>query len=71
MPGNTGYSDDAVVTGRVAAEIAGVHHNTLYRWIRRGVVPATRTPGGELRIRVGDVRPEKLNQPVEPQSIPA
>lgn len=66
MSGNTGYDDDALVTGRVAAEIAGVHHNTLYRWIRRGILPARRTPGGKLRVKVGDLHPDKLYRRVEP-----
>ncbi|ALE77711.1 hypothetical protein WY02_03775 [Pseudonocardia sp. AL041005-10] len=71
MPTNQGYSDDDLVSGVVAAQIAGVHHNTLYRWIRAGVVPAVRTPAGQFRVRVSDLSPDKLNRPVEPASVPA
>jgi hypothetical protein len=66
MGSHHGYPDDALVTGRVAAGIVGVHPNTLYRWIRRGVVPSRRSPGGALLLRVGDLAPDKLNRPATP-----
>ena len=59
--------DDDLVSGQVAARIAGVHPNTLYRWVRDNLVPHYRTPGGRLQIKAGDVRPEKIIQLVEPR----
>lgn len=38
----------------LAAEI-GVHEATLRGWIRRGILPAWRTPGGRLLIARRDV----------------
>ncbi|MCB9441128.1 MAG: helix-turn-helix domain-containing protein [Mycolicibacterium sp.] len=40
---------------RVAAERAGVSVRTLRRWIATGKLPARRTGGGYLRIRIDDI----------------
>lgn len=55
-PSNEAYRDDDLVSGRVAAKIAGVHPNTLYRWVHSGAIPQYRTPGGKLQVKVADVR---------------
>jgi excisionase family DNA binding protein len=43
---------------RQAADRAGVSTKTVKRWIRRGLLPATRLPSskgkGHLRVRLGD-----------------
>jgi excisionase family DNA binding protein len=33
-----------------------LHPKTVYTWIREGRLPAVRTPGDQLRLRVADVR---------------
>lgn len=38
-----------------AAEIVGVHEDTLKRWAAAGKVPAFRTPGGWWRFRRSDL----------------
>lgn len=38
-----------------AAELAGVHEDTIKRWARRGLIPAIKTPGGWWRFRRDDV----------------
>jgi excisionase family DNA binding protein len=37
-----------------AAKLLGVHYQTVYRWVRSGVLPATRLAGG-YRVRVADI----------------
>lgn len=38
-----------------AAELAGVHEDTIKRWARLGKIPAIKTPGGWWRFRRSDV----------------
>lgn len=38
-----------------AAELAGVHEDTLKRWARQGRIPAIKTPGGWWRFNRDDV----------------
>lgn len=42
-----------------AAEIADVHRDTVYRWIKKGTrfgkLPARQLPGGQWRIRLEDL----------------
>jgi excisionase family DNA binding protein len=40
-----------------------VHIDTIYRDIRKGALPASRLPGGQLRIRWADAK--KYGRPVE------
>lgn len=56
MASSKSYDDDAYVSVGVAAEIAGVHPNTLRRWQNSGSIPLYRTPGNLRRFRVGDLR---------------
>ena len=49
------HSEIRVATGK-ACEILGVHPNTLRRWVKLGIIPATITPGGERRFLIADLR---------------
>lgn len=40
---------------RVAADLLGRHERTVRRWVTSGALPATRTPGGTISIRVADL----------------
>jgi excisionase family DNA binding protein len=44
-----------LVTVAEAAVRLGFTSETLLRWIRRGKLPAIKTPGGHLRIREDDL----------------
>lgn len=46
--------DDLLLPKEVAA-IFRVDPKTVNRWVKSGRVPAVRTPGGQHRIRWGDV----------------
>lgn len=48
--------DDELVALTEGAKLLGVHYTTLRRWADRRKVPYTRTPGGQRRFRVGDLR---------------
>lgn len=48
-------TDTLTLTLTEAAARVGVHRRTLRAWIRKGRLPATRTPGGHYRIRVADL----------------
>lgn len=61
MPSNPAYDDEDLVTVTVAAEIVGVHRNTIRRWVDAGELPERRTPGNHRLFRVGDLR--KINVP--------
>ena len=39
-----------------AAEMLGVHTDTLVRWDRSGVLPALKTRGGHRRYRIEDIQ---------------
>lgn len=52
---------DYDLTPKAAAELAGVHHETLKRWAAEGRVGAWRTPGGWWRFRRADL--EALLEP--------
>jgi len=40
---------------RDAAEMLGVHYQTVYGWVRQGTLPARKTPRG-YEVSEGDVR---------------
>lgn len=40
---------------RGAAQLIGRSERSIRRWIRAGLLPAARTPGGEYMIRVADL----------------
>ena len=44
-----------LLTTRHVAELIGVNTETVLRWVRRGVIPAIRLPGGRIRFRQADV----------------
>lgn len=43
-------SKKAVLSTFEVAKIVGVHHQTVNSWVRKGWLPAARTPGGHRRI---------------------
>lgn len=49
-----------------AAELLGVHRDTVTRWADEGKLPCWVTPGGHRRFRRSDV--EALLAPPEPES---
>lgn len=54
---HAGVSDEDVATLQVgeAANLLGVHPDTLKRWERAGHIAAQRTPTGHRRFRRADV----------------
>lgn len=40
-----------LLTARDVAELVGVHVETVLRWVRQGLIPAVRLPGGAIRFR--------------------
>lgn len=46
---------DQMLRAREACEALGIHRVTMYRWIKAGILPAIRLPGGEFRIRKEDI----------------
>lgn len=43
------------ISSKRAAEIFGVHPNTIWNWCRSGRLPHEVTPGGQRRLRLADV----------------
>ncbi len=56
MPDTNTYRDDELVPIGIAARILGVSIDTVRRWDAAGHIRARRTPGGQRRFRVGDLR---------------
>ena len=52
-----------LLTPAEAAELLGRSPETIRRWVRRGVVPGFRDPGGRLHVRWGDVAPRRVPAP--------
>lgn len=48
-----------LVTIKEAAEILGVHPQTLRRWEREGKIKPVRTAGGHRRYRLGKTKREE------------
>jgi excisionase family DNA binding protein len=46
---------EPLLTARDVAELVDVHVETVLRWVRQGLIPAVRLPGGAIRFR-----PEEL-----------
>jgi excisionase family DNA binding protein len=53
-------------TGEVARALSVVH-DTVRQWAKSGRLPASRTPGGQFRFAVADVRAlmEELDYPLD------
>lgn len=47
--------DKRLISVPEAAGRVGVHTNTILRWVKEGILPALRLPGGRLRISVHDL----------------
>lgn len=56
MPDTHGYEDDETLLVGPAAELVGVHPDTLRRWAAAGRVPVLRTPTNQRRFLVRDLR---------------
>lgn len=54
-PADAAELDQYVSIGR-AASLLDCHVETLRRWERAGTLPAVRTPGGQRRFRLADLR---------------
>jgi excisionase family DNA binding protein len=54
------------LTASTAAEILGVHPDTVRRWADEGKLPFWTTPGGQMRFRREDV--EALRRPTRPKA---
>lgn len=50
------YSEDDLLLVGPAAELLGVHPDTLRRWAAAGRVPVSRTPTNQRRFLVKDLR---------------
>jgi predicted site-specific integrase-resolvase len=50
------YSDEALVALGPGAELIGVSRTTLRKYADDGLLPVFRTPTGQRRFRVGDLR---------------
>lgn len=55
VPPTVGGAPAQTVSLRTAARMLSRNERTLRRWINAGALPATRTPGGHLSIRVADL----------------
>lgn len=45
-----------LITVQRAAEILGVHADTVRDWTNKGIIPAVRTPGGHRRIEISSLK---------------
>lgn len=55
MPTDTPAVEPYDLSPKDAAELLGVHDETIKRWASSGKLPAFRTPGGWWRFRRSDV----------------
>jgi excisionase family DNA binding protein len=67
IPRSKSYSDEALVALGVAAELVGVSRNTLRKYADDGLVTVYRTPSGQRRFRVSDLR-ELITREQKPAS---
>ncbi len=64
--------DNQFVSTGAAAKLLGVTPDTVLKWIKRGRLEASRTPGGHYRVsRVTLGRMSGEQQPAAPESTPA
>ena len=49
-------SDEDLLTSAEVANLFGVDRRTVVLWAKRGRIPALRTPGGQHRFRVDEIR---------------
>lgn len=49
-------ADDRAVPAREAARVSGVHMQTLRKWANEGKIRATRTPSGQRRYDLADLK---------------
>lgn len=72
MKRSDSYPDDALIAVAQAADILGVHPDTIRRWADDGHMPVLRTPTGMRRFRAGDIRavlvPEPHDEPEDPEA---
>jgi excisionase family DNA binding protein len=64
----------ALVGVRRAADLLGVHENTLRRWEQKGLIKAVKLPTGVRRFRREDVerlRNEMWDEVIDDSSVPA
>lgn len=48
---------DRYLSPKSAAAVVGCHEDTLKKWARDGLIPATKTPGGWWRFDREDLEP--------------
>ncbi len=66
--GPASFADERLYSPEEAAEVLGVHVQTVRSWIRSGRLPASRLAGQRaLRIRASDL--ESLLEPVDPSTL--
>jgi excisionase family DNA binding protein len=51
------------ISAREVAEVLGVSQNTVLRWVRLGLVEATKLPGGTYRIPRSELERLKKTPP--------
>jgi excisionase family DNA binding protein len=56
IPSSKSYSDEALVALGVAAQLVGVSRTTMRKYADDGLVPVYRTPSGQRRFQVSDLR---------------
>lgn len=77
MPSVTGMSDSNAYADPVAlpigevARLAGVTVATVRNWERAGKIKAFRTPGGQRRFWLSEVKAALPSSPVSGDSVPA
>lgn len=47
--------EDPILTTREASRLLGIAVSTAQQWIKNGVLPAWKTPGGHRRVRLSDI----------------
>lgn len=71
MQSSDSYPDDALVAATPGARLIGVHPDTLRRYADDGRVPVVRTPSGQRRFLVRDLRALLVPEVPETTDVPA